>query len=268
MKLAFIGGGTMAEAMISGILTRKLVAPQDISVGEISPGRRDHLTRQYGVSTVADNLQAIPGAQVIILAVKPQSLSQVLPQLKGHLTTEQTLLSIVAGATLSTLTQGLNHSAVVRVMPNAPAQIGEGISVWTATDAVGPAQREIACSIVAVLGQEIYVEGEGYIDMATALSASGPAYVFLILEALTDAGVHIGLSRDIASQLAIQTLVGSARLAQESRKHPAELKNMVMSPDGTTVEGLLKLEQGRVRASLIEAVVAAYEKAKALGKGK
>ena len=171
----------------------------------------------------------------------------------------------MAGATLESLHEGLGHSCLVRAMPNMPAQIGEGMTVWTATDEVNQKQKEMAQSILAAMGKEIYVSSEKYIDMATALSGSGPAYVFLIIEALVDAGVHIGLPRDMAEKLVVQTVLGSTRAVEVMGKHPAELKNMVTSPGGTTTEGLLQLETGGLRSLLLQAVIAAYNKAKSSG---
>jgi pyrroline-5-carboxylate reductase len=150
-------------------------------------------------------------------------------------------------------------------MPNMPAQIGEGMTVWTTASEVSERQKDMAQSILAALGEELYVSAEKYIDMATAVSGSGPAYVFLVIEALTDAGVHIGLPRDMAEKMVIQTVLGSARSVKATGKHPAELKNKVTSPGGTTAEGLLQLESGGLRSLLLRAVIAAYEKSKSLG---
>jgi pyrroline-5-carboxylate reductase len=177
---------------------------------------------------------------------------------------EQSVLSIVAGATLSSLCQGLNHSSVIRAMPNMPAQIGEGMTIWTATAETKQRQKELAHTVLGALGKEIYVTDEKYLGMATALSGSGPAYVFLFIEALVDAGVHIGLPRDMAQELVIQTILGSTLTVEKTGKHPAELRNMVTSPGGTTTDGLFQLEKGRFRSLILEAVAAAYEKAKRL----
>ena len=264
MKLGFVGGGTMGEAIIKSLLAKGAAKPSDITVSDVSEARRNVLKKKYGVKVVADNKGAVRGAEVIVLAVKPQELSKVLGEMNG-VSSQQLVLSIVAGAALEGLSQGLNHSCLVRAMPNMPAQIGEGITVWTATAEVNQRQREMAQSILAALGKEIYVSGEKYIDMATALSGSGPAYVFLIIEALVDAGVHIGLPRDMAEKLVVQTVLGSTRAVEAMGKHPAELKNMVTSPGGTTTEGLLQLESGGLRSLLLQAVIAAYNKAKALG---
>lgn len=264
MRVAFIGGGVMGGAMIRSLLAKNVASSEDIAASDVSQSRRGLLSDKYGIKTVANNREAIKEADVIILAVKPQDLSGVLPELK-NLSLQQLVLSIVAGVNLDSLCRGLEHPCVVRAMPNMPAQIGEGITVWTATAEVSQHHKELARSILGALGDEIYVSNEKYIDMATALSGSGPAYVFLIIEALIDAGVHIGLPRDIAEKLAVKTTLGSARAVQMLAKHPAELRNMVTSPGGTTAEGLLQLEKGGIRSLLLQAIIAGYEKAKSLG---
>jgi len=264
MKISFIGGGMMGEAIVKSLLAKGVAKPAEITVSDVSQVRRDILKKNYGIKTVANNKEAVKGTEVVVLAVKPQELGKVLGEMKG-LTPQQLVLSIVAGATLETLHEGLGHSRLVRAMPNMPAQIGEGMTVWTATAEVNQKQKDMAQSILAALGKEIYVSSEKYIDMATALSGSGPAYVFLVIEALVDAGVHIGLPRDMAEKMVVQTVLGSARAVEVMGKHPAELKNMVTSPGGTTTEGLLQLEAGKLRSLLLQAVIAAYNKAKALG---
>lgn len=258
----------MGEAILSGLLSRGVAGAGDIWAADVSPARREYLTQRYGIQATEDNLRAAEEGEVAILAIKPQNLAEVMAGLSGHLATRQLVISIVAGATISTLTAGLNHSTVVRVMPNTPAQIGEGISVWMATPQVTPQQKEATQAILASLGKSIYVAEEKYIDMATSLSASGPGFIFLIIEAMIDAGVHMGMARDMAQELVLQTMLGSTRLAIQFGKHPAELKNMVTSPGGTTAEGLLILEEGGVRALLTQAYIAAYEKTKLLGGGK
>ncbi len=264
MRIGFIGGGIMGEAMIKSLLAKGVANPGDITVSDVSEARRDLLKERYGVKASADNREAVDDAQVVVLAVKPQELGKVLGELKG-LSAQQLVLSIVAGANLDKLGQELGHSSLVRAMPNMPAQIGEGMTVWTATAEVNQKQKEMAQSILAALGDEIHVSSEKYIDMATALSGSGPAYVFLVIEALVDAGVHIGFPRDMAEKLVVQTVLGSARAVEVTGKHPAELRNMVTSPGGTTTEGLLQLETGGLRSLLLKAVIAAYNKAKDLG---
>ena len=257
----------MAEAIIGGALGAGLVEAGAVSVGEPVAARREQLASERGVAAYADNAEAVRGAELVFLAVKPQSLADVMPGLGGALAASQTVASIVAGATMDTLTGGLGHDAVVRVMPNTPAQIGEGMSVWTASDAVPPAAREAVGEILRTLGDEVYAPDEKLIDMATALSASGPAYVFLFVEALIDAGVYLGMARDVARRLALQTVLGSARLMERTGRHPAELRDMVTSPGGTTIAALRAMESGGFRAAALDGVVAAYEKSQALGKG-
>lgn len=260
MRITVIGGGTMGSAIVKCVLAKKLIAPEDIVISDVSPSRREFLSKEYGISALADNRRATEGSDIAILAVKPQDLPLVMEGIKGF-PSQQVVLSIVAGASLSSLCQGLNHCSIARGMPNMPAQIGQGMTVWTATAEVSQGQKELVRSVLGALGDEIYVPDEKYIDMATALSGSGPAYIFLVIEALTDAGVHIGFPRDIAQRLVIQTILGSTFMVQSTGKHPAELKNMVTSPGGTTTEALLRLERGGLRALFLEAVAAAYDKA-------
>ena len=257
----------MAESIVHGVLAGKLAFPRDISVGEPVAERRAFLKREFGLSPVADNLEAASGADLLVLAIKPQDLGTVLAQLKGNLGPEQAALSIVAGARMSTLSQGLDHDAVVRVMPNTPAQVGSGMTLWTCSPGVGEAQREMTRAVLSSVGEEIHVSDEKYMDMATALSASGPAYVFLFIEALIDAGVYVGMPRDMARTLALQTVFGSAKLVMETGRHPAELKDMVVSPGGTTAEALRVLEQQGVPAAILAAVDAAFKKSVQLGQG-
>jgi pyrroline-5-carboxylate reductase len=263
MKITFIGGGVMGEALIKSIISREIASAADITVSDISRQRQDYLKQTYGITVTDDNNKAIKGAEVIVLAVKPQEITHVIGELK-NISADQVILSIAAGVTLKKIRDGLAHPYLVRAMPNMPAQIGEGITVWTATPEVTASQKELVKSILSALGEEIYVTAEKYIDMATAISGSGPAYIFLIIEALTDAGVHIGLTRAVAEKLVVETVIGSARSVKQSSRHPAELRNMVTSPGGTTTEGLLQLEAGGLRSLLLQTVIAAYEKAGSL----
>jgi len=267
MKVAFIGGGKMAEAILHGVLSGKLADTKDISVGEPVVERREYLTTQFGINTDADNLKIVRQADLIVFAVKPQDLASVMGQLNGRLDSTQAAVSIVAGAKMDTLSKGLDHQSVVRVMPNTPAQIGAGMTLWTCSDGVDDAMREMTKSVLGTIGQEIYVSDEKYMDMATALSASGPAYVFLFIEALIDAGVYVGMPRDMARTLALQTVFGSTKLVIETGMHPAELKDMVVSPGGTTAEALRVLEDEGVSAAIVSAVDAAYKKSIQLGHG-
>ena len=260
MRITFIGGGTMATAILSRVLDRGVARPSEVAVGEPVEGRRSHLTSQYGVSVTESNVQAVSGADLVVLAVKPQDLSGIMAELRGVLRAEQTVLSIVAGATLATLRGGLDHHALVRIMPNTPAQVGAGMSVWTAAPEVPGDRTEATRELLQAIGEEMYVADEKYLDMATALSASGPAFVLLFLEAMIDGGVHVGLPRPMAETLAVQTVLGTARLAGETGGHAAVLRNMVTSPGGTTTEGLLALESAGVRAGVMDAVAAAFRK--------
>ena len=266
MRISFIGGGTMGEAMIAGILESGLASAAEVTVGEPLESRRSHLDAKYGVGTRSSNLDAIGGAELVILSVKPQNLPETFSTLDSGLGSGQTAVSIIAGATMNTLRQGLGHEALIRVMPNTPAQIGAGMSVWTATPKVQEEAVEATRQILRTLGEELYVDDEKLIDIATALSASGPAYVFLFIESLIDAGVYLGMPRDAARRLAVQTVLGSARLVDESGRHPAELKDMVTSPGGTTAEALMAFEQAGFRGSVLTAVKAAYDKSVSLGK--
>ena len=265
MKIAFIGGGNMGEAILAAILNKGLSIPEDICVSDIKDVRRQQLEQKYGIAVTPDNRLAIEKRDIVILAVKPQNLAEVMAELKGCLKPPQLVLSIIAGARINTLCKGLKHEAIVRVMPNTPAQIGQGISVWTATAEVTGQQKEWAKSIISVMGQEIYVDEEKYLDMATAVSGSGPAYFFLFVESLVEAAKSIGLQQDVAEKLALQTMLGSGYLIEKSGKPPAELRRMVTSPGGTTAAARHKLEEGQFTELIKQAVAAAYNRAKELG---
>jgi pyrroline-5-carboxylate reductase len=263
-KLAFIGGGVMAEVMISGVLERHLAQPEAIIASHPRARRAVELAEKLGIRSTMSNLEAAQQAGIIILCVKPQRLNPVLKELAGQIKPDQLLISIVTGATTETLGRRLNHPAVVRAMPNTPARVGYGMSVWTSTPAVTDRQRSQVRALFGALGKEMWFEEERFIDMATAVSASGPAYVFLVMEALIDAAVHLGFSRLDARELVTQTLLGSVLLAKDSPTHPAELRNMVTSPNGTTAEALYELEKGSVRTIFSKAVYAAYRKTEIL----
>ncbi|MBE0480947.1 MAG: pyrroline-5-carboxylate reductase [Dehalococcoidia bacterium] len=266
MKIAFIGTGTMGEVMISALLRQKLVSPADIFACDVDEKRLGIVEQAYSIECGPDSRSAIRGRDLVVLSVKPQTAASVAGGLKGEIKEGQLALSIMAGTRIETLRQALRHESIVRAMPNTPAKFGQGMTVWTATRMVSQGQKDMARAVLGAMGKEIYVEDEKYVDMATAVSGSGPAYAFMIMESLIDAGVHIGLPRAIASELVYQTFLGSAHMARESGLHPAQLKNLVTSPGGTTAEGLLRMEDGGVRSALAEAVIAAYEKAQLLGK--
>jgi pyrroline-5-carboxylate reductase len=264
-SIAFIGGGVMAEAMISGLLNHNAVTPDRISVSEPTEKRRRELSARYSIRVTADNRDAARAGSVVVFAIKPQVLARVLPELKGALRAEQLVISIIAGGRLATLSEGLAHTAIVRAMPNTPAQIGAGLTVWTTTPNVSESQREQARAVFQSLGKEIFMDEEKYLDMATAVSGTGPTYVFLVLEALVDAAVHLGFGRDVAHDIVIETMRGSILYAEQTGKHPAELRNMVTSPGGTSAEAIYQMEKGSLRTVLSKAVWAAYQKSRLLG---
>lgn len=266
-KLAVIGGGVMAEAILQAILAKGLINPAAVMVGEPVAARRQELQDKLNVAAVAANNEAIAGAEVVLLAIKPQVAARVMSELAIAISPEALVLSIVAGLVIDTIRQALPVQAVIRIMPNTPAQIGEGMSVWLATPETASAQCAWAKSVITALGEEVQVFEEKYLDMATAISGSGPAYVFLFVEAIADAGVYLGFSRDIATRLAWQTVRGSAIFGQQSGMHPAVLRNQVTSPGGTTAEALDQLEQAGFRSGLSKAIQACYVKSQQLGKG-
>jgi|TARA_B100000809_G_scaffold265974_1_gene326621 pyrroline-5-carboxylate reductase len=266
MRIAFIGGGVMAQAIISGVKDAGLDA--SIIVGEPFEARRESLKSDLGVEVTASNREAIAGADIVVLSVKPQQLEAVAEELDGALNADQTVLSIMAGVKIHSIGLKLNHTKLIRVMPNTPAQIRKGISAWTASDDVEQATLDFVASMLSAIGDELKFSDEKNIDIATALSGSGPGYVFVFIEALTDAGVELGLPVHVARHLASQTVLGSAALQRESGKHPAELRNMVTSPGGTTAAGLAALEMGGFRANVAEAVRAAFERGEELAGGK
>jgi pyrroline-5-carboxylate reductase len=267
-KIAFIGSGTMADAMIRGLLAQKNVTPEQIIAAGPRPERGEKLKSQHGIEVTVDNTAAAEAGDIVVLSFKPQVLRFVSPQIRGHLRRQDLVLSILAGMPIEKLANGLAHAAMVRAMPNTPAQIGQGISVWTATPEVTETQKVQAQAILASLGEEIYVDDEDYLDMATALSGSGPGYVFLMMEALIDAGVHMGFSRRVATQLVTQTIRGSVEYAAQSGKHVAELRNQVTSPGGTTAEALYHMDKGGIRTVISRGIWAAYQRSISLGQGK
>lgn len=271
LHLAFIGCGVMGESMIAGLLREGVVSAGDISASHPRAERRELLAGKYGVTAFADNAKAVSEVaggedSVVVICVKPQRLDRVLNDLEGIISPGQLVISIVAGARIEYLAERLGTAKVVRAMPNTPSQIGAGITAWTCTAAVADTERGHVGAILAALGKELFVETENMIDMATSLSATGPTYIFMVMEALTDAGVHLGFSRDMAKELVQETMLGSVKFAIESHKHPAELRNMVTSPGGTSAEAIYQMEKGSLRTVLSKAVYAAYKRAVDLGK--
>ncbi len=271
-KIAFIGSGAMAEAMISGLLRGKLATPQSLLTADTRRERVDELHQQYGTQPFTDNKAAAVQAEVVILSVKPQRLTEVLAGLKGAIPAKAVVLSIVAGAPIAKIAAGLGHKAIVRSMPNTPAQISQGITVWIASPSVGEAQKETARTILGALGDEVNVDDENYLDMATALSGTGPAYVFMFMEAMIDAGVHLGFSRRVSEQLVVPTIKGSVAyyetINERTNVHVAALRNQVTSPGGTSAEALYYLEKAGFRTALSRAIWAAYQRSLELGKEK
>ncbi len=268
LKIAFIGAGSMAEAMIGGLVNQQLIAPERVTGAGPRPERGAQLRQKYNIATTTDNLEAAKDASIVVLSVKPQVLPLVMKELKGHIRPEALVLSIIAGARIENISQGLLHTAIARAMPNTPAQIGQGITVWTASTDVAEDQRRQAEVILGALGEQVFVDDEDYLDMATALSGTGPAYVFLFMEAMVDAGVHLGFSRHVAEKLVLQTVKGSVEYILHSPNHLARLRNQVTSPGGTSAEAIYFLEKAGFRTALSRAVWAAYQRSVQLGRGK
>jgi len=271
-KIAFIGSGAMAEAMISGLLKQNLAEPHHLLASDPRLERVEELQQKYQVQPFTDNNQAAKHADVVVLSVKPQRLTEVLSGLKSAVPPQALVLSIVTGATIAKISNGLDHKAVVRSMPNTPAQISQGITVWIPSPAVSQVQQEIASTILGALGEQVMVDDESYLDMATALSGTGPAYVFLFMEAMIDAGVHLGFSRRVSEQLVLKTIKGSVSyyeaINQKSEAHVAALRNQVTSPGGTTAEAMYFLEKAGFRTAISRAIWAAYQRSLELGKEK
>jgi pyrroline-5-carboxylate reductase len=265
MKVGIIGAGVMAEAMIAGLLGEQVVASSALVASHPRAERRTLLAERHAIRVVERNAEAVAEADIVVLAVKPQMLGRVMRELAPSLGPEQVVLSIVAGATLRALASGLGHEAVVRAMPNTPAQIRRGITVWAASSACTPSQRELVQAVRRALGDERQVADEEVVAMATALSGTGPTYLFAVMEALIDAGVHLGFPRELAHDLVAATLLGSAEFASRSDLHPAQLRNAVTSPGGTSAAAIYELEKGRLRTVLSDAVWAAYRRTQELG---
>jgi len=272
-RISFVGLGVMAEAIAAGLLRKGLVTPDQLAGSHPRSARRDELYTKYGIQMFEQNREAVVASyptdaasgSIVLLGIKPQRLKKVLDELKGSIHKDQVVVSIVAGAKIETIADELLHVAVVRTMPNTPAQIGEGMTAWTSSSAVNELQEQQVCALLEALGKTVRVENERQIDMATALSATGPTYIFLVMEALIDAGVHMGFSRHVSQELVQQMILGSVLFARESHKHPAELRNMVTSPGGTSAEAIYQMEKGSLRTVLSKAVWAAFQRAEALG---
>jgi pyrroline-5-carboxylate reductase len=272
-RIAFVGCGVMAEAMLAGVLRKNLVAAEQIVASHPREIRRAELTDKYGIRVYESNGEAVEAVRqtensIVALCVKPQRLGGVLRELGGIAESNQIVASIIAGAKIETIAEALNNKKIVRAMPNTPSQIGAGITAWTCTEEVSETERTQVKSLLTALGKELYVPNENMIDMATSLSATGPTYIFMVMEALTDAGVHLGFSRETSKELVQETMLGAVLFAMESHKHPAELRNMVTSPGGTSADAIYQMEKGGLRTVLSKAVYAAYQRAVALGEKK
>ncbi len=267
-KLAILGGGKMGGILVKGVIDRKILAPENITVTDIDAGRLEELASTLNVRVSSDNKKAVKQADVIILAVKPQTFPKMLQEIRPAVTASKIFLSIAAGIPTEAIEKALPKGArVLRAMPNVNALAGEGAAAVACGKNARPGDAQYALEILNAVGLAVEVE-EKLMDAVTGLSGSGPAYCFVIIEALADAGVQLGLPRNLAEKLAVQTMLGSARLCQSSKQHPAQLKNMVTSPGGTTAAGLKVLEEGKIRATLIGAVEAAVRRAKELGESK
>src|SRR5215213_3314779 len=263
--IATVGSGVMAEAMIAGLIRGEQVAPDRIVASHPRADRRAELVSSYGIRTVEGNASAVEHADVVVLAVKPQMLARVGREIRPAMSEGKLVISVIAGATSKALANVLGHRQIVRSMPNTPAQLGRGMTVWYATPEVTEHQREQAKILLGSLGFQLEVDDEKLVAMATAVSGTGPTYVFLVMEALIDAAVHLGFPRHVAHDLVIETLEGSTLFAKSSGLHPAQLRNMVTSPGGTSAAALHELESGRLRTVLSEAVWAAYRRTVELG---
>jgi pyrroline-5-carboxylate reductase len=266
-KFTLIGPGVMAEAIIIRLIEHGIVQANAITAAGPRVERLNELKAKYRIHANLNNTLAVQDANVIILCVKPQKLTEVYEDLNNQIPKNALIISIVAGTTIDSLIKGLNHCNVIRTMPNTPAQIGEGITVWTQSAETSQEQHILAQQILRALGEEIYVEEESYIDMATAVSGTGPAYVFLFLEAMIDAGVHLGLPRRIAEKMVLQTIKGSIAYYNENTSHPARLRNQVTSPGGTSATAIYYLEKMGFRTAISRAIWAAFTRSQELGKG-
>ncbi len=265
MRIGLVGRGHMGEALIAGLLKSGLVQPTNLIASGKRAERALELENRYGITTARSNVEAVFDCEVIILAVKPQIMSEVLAELKGQIPSHAVVLSIAAGIRLSRLRRELDHECVVRAMPNTPAAICAGVTVWTAAFAVSDEQRERVREVLSTIGIEEYVSQEEDIDKATAVSGTGPALVFLIMAAFVAAGVRIGMSWGLSRRSVLYTFLGAVQYAIASDKSLDELANHVTSPAGTTGEATHQLHAGGYWTTISQAIMAAFERAKKLG---
>ncbi len=256
-RWGFIGAGKMATALAKGMLRAGVASAESIGASDPVPGARDLFHAETGIAASELNVDVARQSEVLVLAVKPQSMREVLAQLRPALTSEHLVISIAAGITIAALVEGLGPNVrVVRVMPNTPALVGEGASAYALGSGVGPADEAVVQAFLGSVGRVVCVP-ESMLDAVTGLSGSGPAFVYLVIEALSDGGVRAGLPRDVAALLATQTVLGAAMMVRETGQHPGVLKDQVASPGGTTIAGLHAMESAGVRGALINAVLAA-----------
>ncbi|WP_312641425.1 pyrroline-5-carboxylate reductase [Candidatus Nitrospira allomarina] len=264
-KFVFLGAGNMADALVTGILKAHLASPANISVTDISSIRLEHFQKTFQVHVGSENADAVKSADIIVLCVKPQVMDTVLEEIKEQISQDHLLISVAAGYPLARIQEHVGRNiSLIRAMPNTPALIQEGVTALAGSSGISPDHLHLAQSIFESVGKVVMVE-ESLMDAVTGLSGSGPAYIYLVIEALTDGGVLVGLPRTVASVLAAQTVLGAARMVIESGEHPAVLKDRVTSPGGTTIAGLQHLETGGLRATLMEAVKAATARSYELG---
>jgi pyrroline-5-carboxylate reductase len=264
-KIAFLGGGNMAEALMKGLIAAGTAAPSRIVATDISADRLDHLKKTYGIEIRKTNIDAVREAEVVVLSVKPQVIDKVLAEIAPFVDDRKLVISIAAGVVLDRIEKALQQgSRVVRVMPNTPALVLAGAAALAGGKNVASEDLALAKRIFDSVGRAVIVE-EKLMDAVTGLSGSGPAYVFTVIEALSDAGVKVGIPRPLALELAAQTVYGSAKMVMETREHPAKLRDMVTSPGGTTIAGMHELEKGKLRAVLMNAVEAATNRSRELG---
>ena len=266
LQIGFLGAGKMATALARGFLHAGLATPADVIASDPEEAARGGFAKETGSKAIVGNADVVRAARVIVLAVKPAQVAAVLAEAKAAWTPEHLLISIAAGVPLARLEGALPGARVVRVMPNAPAFVGASASAYATGTSARPEDGALTQKLFSSVGVALPVK-ETLLDAVTGLSGSGPAYVFMMIEALSDGGVAAGLPRDIATRLAAQTVLGSARLLLETGLHPGALKDMVASPGGTTIDGLHELEKAGVRGALMSAVLAATEKSRKLGQG-
>ncbi len=265
-KIAFLGAGNMAEALVAGIVKAKLSEPAGLLATDISPTRLEVLRERYHIQVGSQNSDAVLWADVIILCVKPQVMNEVLTGIQSSLSEKQLVISVAAGVSMKGIQDKIGQTIpLVRAMPNTPAVIQEGVTALAGCSGLSLENLKVAQDIFESVGQVVVVD-EPLMDAVTGLSGSGPAYVYLAIEALIDGGVKVGLPRNVAHILAVQTVLGAAKMVRETGEHPALLKDRVTSPGGTTIAGLQRLEEGGLRATLIEAVEAATHRSSELGK--